>query len=134
MGAPDRRERVVMRHRRIPVIRRPELTYLAPATPVGSASCVRDLTPSLRKALRRWYSTVLALINRRAAISRFVSSLRGKAGDLCLLWSELVQSRHGSLAGTLARRLQLEPRALGERLDSGVSEELVGGSQLLPSI
>ena len=61
-------------------------------------------------------------------------SLRGKAGDLCLLWSELVQSRHGPLAGTLACRLQLEPRALGERLHAGVSEELVGGSKLLARV
>jgi hypothetical protein len=27
------------------------------------ASCVRDFTPSLRNTLRRWYSTVLALMN-----------------------------------------------------------------------
>jgi hypothetical protein len=36
------------------------------------ASCVRDVTSSFRNALRRWYSTVLGLMKRCAAISRFV--------------------------------------------------------------
>src|SRR4029450_1111868 len=36
------------------------------------ASCVRDLTSSFRNAFRRWYSTVLGLMNSCAAISRFV--------------------------------------------------------------
>jgi hypothetical protein len=34
------------------------------------ASWVRELTPSLRNTLRRWYSTVLGLTNSWAAISR----------------------------------------------------------------
>ena len=34
------------------------------------ASCTRLVTLSFRKILRRWYSTVLALMNSRAAISR----------------------------------------------------------------
>ena len=34
------------------------------------ASCTRLVTPSLRKTLCRWYSTVLALMNSRPAISR----------------------------------------------------------------
>jgi hypothetical protein len=30
---------------------------------IRRASCVRDFTPSLRNTLRRWYSTVLGLMN-----------------------------------------------------------------------
>ena len=46
--------------------------YEAVVTPSSScAGCVRDLTPSLRKALCKWYSTVLGLMNSCAAISRF---------------------------------------------------------------
>jgi len=36
------------------------------------ASRVRDFTSSFRNAFRRWYSTVLVLMNSCAAISRFV--------------------------------------------------------------
>ena len=35
-----------------------------------ATSCVRELTPSLRKTLRRWNSTVLVLMNSSAAMSR----------------------------------------------------------------
>src|SRR4051812_1686116 len=60
--------------------------------------------------------------------------LSGKASDLRLLWGQLIQGVHGPLAGALTGRLQLEPRALGERLHPGVSEELVGDPQLRASI
>ena len=56
------------------------------------------------------------------------------ARDLRFLWSELVSRIHGSFAGTLTCRLQLEPCALGERLHSTVCEEFVSGSQLLASV
>jgi hypothetical protein len=54
--------------------------------------------------------------------------VRRKAGDLGLLRGELVNRVHTPLAGTLARRLQLDPRPLGERLHPEVGEELVGQS------
>jgi hypothetical protein len=41
-----------------------------PISNTRRASCVRDLTPSLRKTLWRWYSTVLWLMKSWAAISR----------------------------------------------------------------
>ena len=47
--------------------RRPERIYV-----MRLASCVRDFTSSFRNAFRRWYSTVLGLMNSCAAISRFV--------------------------------------------------------------
>src|ERR1700689_2263786 len=43
-------------------------------------------------------------------------AVRREARDLHLLRSELVSRIHASFAGTLARRVQLEPCALGERL------------------
>jgi hypothetical protein len=55
-------------HHRIPVIAAEEVASYGNRF----ASCVRDLMSSLRNALRRWYSTVLALMNSRAAISRLV--------------------------------------------------------------
>src|SRR6476659_9316000 len=58
------------------------------------------------------------------------ASLRCEARDLRLLWRQLVERLHGSLAGALASRLELGPRALGERNHSEVGEELVGGTQL----
>src|SRR5664279_3277269 len=50
------------------------------------------------------------------------------------LRSELVSRIHGSFAGMLTCRLQLEPCALGERLHSKVCEEFVSGSQFLASV
>jgi hypothetical protein len=41
-----------------PFIEPRETTYA-----IRRASCVRDFTPSLRNTLRRWYSTVLGLMN-----------------------------------------------------------------------
>jgi hypothetical protein len=35
------------------------------------SSCVRELTPSLRKTSRKWYWTVRGLMNSRAPISGF---------------------------------------------------------------
>jgi hypothetical protein len=40
---------------------------------IRRASSVRDLTPSLRNALCRWYSTVLGLMNICPAISWLVA-------------------------------------------------------------
>src|SRR5215207_108448 len=57
-----------------------------------------------------------------------------KAGDLRLLRSEVVARVHGPLSRALPRRLQLEARALGERVDAEVPEQLVGGPQLLASL
>src|SRR4051794_40165223 len=112
----------VIRRRRIPVI------YDS-----RSASCVRDLTSSFRNALRRWYSTVLALMNRRAAISRFVSPCAARRAT-CVSWG--VNSSRVSVVRRQARSpvASSSSRALREGLDSGVSEELVGSSQLRASI
>jgi hypothetical protein len=61
-------------------------------------------------------------------------SFRRKARDLGLLRGELVQRVGGPLAGTQPGRLQLDTRALGERLYSKVREQLVSGSQLVASV
>jgi hypothetical protein len=44
---------------------------------IGSTrcSCMRELTPSFVKTVRRWYSTVRGLINSRAPISAQVAEL-----------------------------------------------------------
>src|SRR4051812_46355670 len=57
-------------------------------------------------------------------------SLRRQSRDLRLLRGELVKRVHGPFAGMLARRLQLHPRALGERLHPELGEEVVGVPQL----
>ena len=98
------------------------------------ASCVRDLTPSFRNTLCRWYSTVAELMNSRAAISLFVSPC---AASRAICVSCGVRSSRVSgvrLRGILTGRLQLQPSALDERLHAEVCEELVGDSQLLASI
>ena len=92
------------------------------------ASCVRDVTSSLRNDFRRWYSTVLGLMKSCAAISRLVLSVRRETGDLRLLWRELIERVDGPLARLLARRLELDPRALCEGLHPEVREELEGSS------
>ena len=99
-----------------------------------SASCVRDLTSSLRNTLRRWYSTVLALMNSRAAISRLVSPSAARRAICVSCGVRLVQRIHGPFAGTLTRRLQLERSALGERLHPKVSQQGVSGPQLFASV
>src|SRR5882724_996638 len=58
------------------------------------------------------------------------ASLRCKTRDLRLLRGQLVERLDGSPAGALAGRLELDPRALGERLHPEVGEELVGGPEL----
>ena len=91
---------------------------------------MRDFTSSLRNALRRWYSTVLGLMNSCAAISRLVcpcAARRETCASCGVSWSSV---SHGPFAGALAGRLQLDPGALGERLHPEVGEELVGDSQL----
>ena len=35
-----------------------------PPTSAGGRACVRDFTPSFRNTLRRWYSTVLGLMEQ----------------------------------------------------------------------
>ena len=50
--------------------RRRRTTGSAPASITRRASCVRELTPSLRNTLCRWYSTVLGLMNNCVAMSR----------------------------------------------------------------
>ena len=60
------------------------------------ASCVRHVTSSFRNALRRWYSTVLGLMNRCAAISRFVlpSAARRETCASCgVSWSSVAEVR-----------------------------------------
>ena len=46
----------------------------------------------------------------------------------------LAKHRVRPLSRALPRRLQLESRALGERVDAEVPEQLVGRPQLLPSV
>src|SRR4051794_5014715 len=58
-------------------------------------------------------------------------SLRDEAGDLRLLWSELVAGSHRACAGALARRQQLALGAAREPLDAHASECLEGRAQLL---
>jgi hypothetical protein len=53
---------------------------------------------------------------------------------LRLLWGELVQGVHGSLAGTLARCLQLAFGAMSERLRAHAGERLERWAQLLPRV
>ena len=54
--------------------------------------------------------------------------------DLRLLRRELVERVGGPLSCMLARRLQFDPRALGEGVHPEVREELVRGSELVPRI
>src|SRR5438309_11635174 len=54
--------------------------------------------------------------------------------DLRLLRRELVERVGGPLSCMLARRLQFDPRALGEGVHPEVHEELVRGSELVPRI
>ena len=49
------------------------------------ASWVRDVTPSFRNTLRRWYSTVLGVTNSWAAISRFACPRLTRAA-ICASW------------------------------------------------
>ena len=145
-------------HRRIPVIQRAVVTdcravarrsetdgatSAPPPGPTGaprwdydsrSASCVRRLDAQLAERLAQ---VVLdgAGADEQPSRDRSVGlPLCGKASDLRLLRGQLVQRVHGPPAGTLTCRLQLEPCPLGERVHSGVSEELVRGSQLLAGI
>ena len=94
------------------------------------ASCVRDFTSSLRNTLRRWYSTVLGLMNSCAAISRFVFPCADQARNLRLLRRQLTERVDGASARMLAGRFQLDACALGERLHPEVGEEVVRRPQL----
>jgi hypothetical protein len=61
-------------------------------------------------------------------------ALRRETRDLPLLWRELAQGIDTSSVSVLARRLQLDPRALRETLHPEVREEPVGDSQFLPCV
>ena len=77
---------------------------------------------------------MLGLMNSCAAISRLVCPCAARR-EICascgVSWSSV---SHGPFAGALAGRLQLDPRALGERLHPEVGEEVVGDPQLLARV
>jgi hypothetical protein len=56
---------------------------LLPSFRIVRASWARLVTPSLRKILRKWYLTVLALMNSRAAISRLVRCSASPPAKAC---------------------------------------------------
>src|ERR1700728_3835461 len=61
-------------------------------------------------------------------------SFRGKARNLLLLRSELVERIHGPFAGALAGRQQLPFGAARERLGAHTSEHVEGGAQMLSGV
>ena len=65
-------------------------------------------------------------------------SVRGplcrEAGDLRFLRGQVVARLDGAFAGALAGRLELDPRALSERLHAELREQLVGAPQLLAGV
>ena len=61
-------------------------------------------------------------------------AVRRQAGDLRFLRGELVMRIHGPFSGMSARRLQLGPCTLGERVHPEVTEEVVGDLQLLARV
>ena len=91
---------------------------------------MRDFTPSLRNDLAQ------VVLDRARADEQLRGdlavrvSLRHEARDLRLLRRQLTQGVDGAFASVLAGRLQLDARALGERLHAEVGEEAVGRPQL----
>ena len=93
------------------------------------SSSLRELMPSLRKTLRRWYLTVRGLMNSRVPISGFDESVAGEARDQRLLGGELVAGLGRASANGLAGGQQLVPGPLGERFGSHRGEHFVGRPQ-----
>ena len=73
---------------------------------------MRDDSPSFRKTLRRWYSTVLGLTKSCAAASRLLAPRGDELGDAQLLRGEVVDRRRVALARALARGVELAAGAL----------------------
>ena len=94
------------------------------------ASSRREWIPSLANTLRRCHSTVRGLRKSRAPISGFESPSRASCAICrsCAVSSSRVSTR--PLAHLLARRQQLAPGALGERLHADRGELVVGGAEL----
>ena len=53
-------------------------------------------------------------------------ALDGEAGDLCFLWGQVVACFDAPFAGVLTGRLELYPRALGERIHPELGEHPMG--------
>ena len=102
---------------------------------LSCASCVRDLTCSLRNTLCRWYSTVFALMNSLAAISRFVSPRAARRAtrvscevSSCRVSTVRLPAR--SPVASSSRRA----RSANASTPKSVKSWWVGGSQLLASV
>ena len=98
------------------------------------ASSRREWIPSFANTLRRCHSTVRGLRKSRAPISGFESPSRA-SWAICCSWA-VSSSRDSTrpLAHLLARRDELAPGSLGERLHPDRGEHVVGGPELRASV
>ena len=97
-------------------------------------SWLREVMSSFWKTLRRWYCTVRGLMNSCAPISGLERPSRARRA-ICASWGVSTSARLvGARAGGLARGRELSTGAIGERLGSGLTEHLVGGSKVLAGV
>jgi hypothetical protein len=92
------------------------------------SSC-RDEIPSLVNTFWRVFDGPPADEQPRANLG-VGEPVSGHAGDLDLLRGELIERFDGALASSLARREQLAPRALCERLGADLVKHLMCSAQL----
>jgi hypothetical protein len=98
---------------------------MLPCRPQAPCHLAAAADAELLKILARWYSTVLALMNSRAALSP-LEGARRRAGDLLLLRGEHLWSPGAARAGPLASGMQLGLRAGGEGFHAYRLEHLQG--------
>src|SRR5436190_7962123 len=95
------------------------------------ASCTRLVTPSLRKTLRRWYSTVLALMKSRPAISRLD---RRSAASRAICASCAVSTSGAAGLGPLAGGAQLGSGPARESRHAHLVEQHEGMAELVAGV
>ncbi len=98
---------------------------------IAAASCVREETPSLRKAFERCISTVRRVTKSACAISQFEHPFRGHRRRSALARGQRCRATELDTPGSRAARDQLFVRLLGEKYGAAALCELERLSEVL---